>query len=202
MTIMWSTMLVPASLRDPADRLQFGMSDFLRRNRHKPSPSPLLNSLGAHGQPGVNQIFRLRIQILAPEKHFVDVDPGPKAELVWNAILNGSKDKAFQCLENHGGLQRQEVRHIHAHSVARDVPQQYGHLRRIRREAGQQPAGLTHRKALLPASFGIVAPETEKVLLAGFQATHNLAVNPAFLIELGFGSRAAGYGLGGEKMYF
>src|SRR5208283_81967 len=34
MTIMWSTMLVPASLRDPADRLQFGMSDFLRRNRH------------------------------------------------------------------------------------------------------------------------------------------------------------------------
>ena len=26
-------MLVPASLRDPADRLQFGMSDFLRRNR-------------------------------------------------------------------------------------------------------------------------------------------------------------------------
>src|SRR5271165_719962 len=35
MTIMWSTMLVPASLRDPADRLQFGMSDFLRRNRQQ-----------------------------------------------------------------------------------------------------------------------------------------------------------------------
>src|SRR5271165_5197225 len=62
MTIMWSTMLVPASLRDPADRLQFGMSDFLRRNRQ---PGPLLGNSGPKVDAfGYNKNSRMSIDVV------------------------------------------------------------------------------------------------------------------------------------------